>query len=163
MKVESPWKVWNFFHDYSGNPGNPVFEGYWLERNYLSTLGAVLRFFLHWWQIDIFYSFVKFLVSHCRVTFHKSCVIIYVCCWYLCYRRNTYNHLSSWLTDARNLTNPNTVSCISCWSYIHAHVINMNTCTFIGFTTTVLSTLTLLIFRTHFWLSYSSFYRDIIF
>ncbi|KAI6661142.1 Ras-related protein Rab-14 [Oopsacas minuta] len=24
-------------------------------------------------------------------------------------RRNTYNHLSSWLTDARNLTNPNTV------------------------------------------------------
>ena len=26
------------------------------------------------------------------------------------YRRSTYNHLSSWLTDARNLTNPNTVS-----------------------------------------------------
>jgi len=26
------------------------------------------------------------------------------------FRRNTYNHLSSWLTDARNLTNPNTVS-----------------------------------------------------
>ena len=26
-------------------------------------------------------------------------------------RRSTYNHLSSWLTDARNLTNPNTVSC----------------------------------------------------
>lgn len=25
-------------------------------------------------------------------------------------RRSTYNHLSSWLTDARNLTNPNTVS-----------------------------------------------------
>ncbi|NXY47089.1 RAB14 protein, partial [Ceuthmochares aereus] len=24
-------------------------------------------------------------------------------------RRSTYNHLSSWLTDARNLTNPNTV------------------------------------------------------
>ena len=24
--------------------------------------------------------------------------------------RSTYNHLSSWLTDARNLTNPNTVS-----------------------------------------------------
>ena len=23
--------------------------------------------------------------------------------------RSTYNHLSSWLTDARNLTNPNTV------------------------------------------------------
>lgn len=23
-------------------------------------------------------------------------------------RRSTYNHLSSWLTDARNLTNPNT-------------------------------------------------------
>lgn len=26
------------------------------------------------------------------------------------FRRSTYNHLSSWLTDARNLTNPNTVS-----------------------------------------------------
>lgn len=25
-------------------------------------------------------------------------------------RRSTYNHLSSWLTDARNLINPNTVS-----------------------------------------------------
>ena len=25
-------------------------------------------------------------------------------------RRSTYNHLSTWLTDARNLTNPNTVS-----------------------------------------------------
>ena len=24
-------------------------------------------------------------------------------------RRSTYNHLNSWLTDARNLTNPNTV------------------------------------------------------
>ena len=24
-------------------------------------------------------------------------------------RRSTYNHLSSWLSDARNLTNPNTV------------------------------------------------------
>ena len=28
------------------------------------------------------------------------------------FRRSTYNHLSSWLTDARNLTNPNTVSVI---------------------------------------------------
>ena len=28
-------------------------------------------------------------------------------------RRSTYNHLSSWLTDARNLTNPNTVSLVS--------------------------------------------------
>ena len=27
-------------------------------------------------------------------------------------RRSTYNHLSSWLTDARNLTNPNTVSAL---------------------------------------------------
>lgn len=27
----------------------------------------------------------------------------------LIYRRITYNHLTSWLTDARNLTNPNTV------------------------------------------------------
>ena len=26
-------------------------------------------------------------------------------------RRSTYNHLSSWLTDTRNLTNPSTVSC----------------------------------------------------
>ena len=25
------------------------------------------------------------------------------------YHRSTYNHLSSWLTDAKNLTNPNTV------------------------------------------------------
>ena len=29
-------------------------------------------------------------------------------------RRSTYNHLSSWLTDARNLTNPNTVSQQTC-------------------------------------------------
>ena len=28
-------------------------------------------------------------------------------------RRSTYNHLSSWLTDARNLTNPNTVSLVN--------------------------------------------------
>jgi len=28
------------------------------------------------------------------------------------FRRSTYNHLSSWLTDARNLTNPNTVSVV---------------------------------------------------
>ena len=33
------------------------------------------------------------------------------------HRRSTYNHLSSWLTDARNLTNPNTVSMVShCFS-----------------------------------------------
>ncbi len=31
-------------------------------------------------------------------------------CVCVSYRRSTYNHLSSWLTDARNLTNPNTVS-----------------------------------------------------
>jgi len=30
-------------------------------------------------------------------------------------RRSTYNHLSSWLTDARNLTNPNTVSQTAKW------------------------------------------------
>lgn len=28
---------------------------------------------------------------------------------YLCRFRSTYNHLSSWLTDTRNLTNPSTV------------------------------------------------------
>lgn len=27
-------------------------------------------------------------------------------------RRSTYNHLSSWLTDTRNLTNPSTVRII---------------------------------------------------
>lgn len=27
-------------------------------------------------------------------------------------RRSTYNHLSSWLTDTRNLTNPSTVSVV---------------------------------------------------
>jgi len=27
-------------------------------------------------------------------------------------RRSTYNHLSSWLTDTRNLTNPSTVSLV---------------------------------------------------
>ena len=31
-------------------------------------------------------------------------------------RRSTYNHLSSWLTDARNLTNPNTVR------ILHVHI-----------------------------------------
>lgn len=39
------------------------------------------------------------------------------------YRRSTYNHLSSWLTDARNLTNPNTVtrstSFFTCMFYHH--------------------------------------------
>ena len=30
-------------------------------------------------------------------------------------RRSTYNHLSSWLTDARNLTNPNTVRTRTNW------------------------------------------------
>ena len=30
------------------------------------------------------------------------------------FRRSTYNHLSSWLTDARNLTNPNTVMSSKC-------------------------------------------------
>lgn len=34
----------------------------------------------------------------------KTCTHLILC------RRSTYNHLSSWLTDARNLTNPNTVS-----------------------------------------------------
>lgn len=34
----------------------------------------------------------------------KTCAHSILC------RRSTYNHLSSWLTDARNLTNPNTVS-----------------------------------------------------
>lgn len=33
-----------------------------------------------------------------------KCPVLVLC------RRSTYNHLSSWLTDARNLTNPNTVS-----------------------------------------------------
>ena|SRR3990167_6000155 len=28
---------------------------------------------------------------------------------YDCTRRSTFNHLTSWLTDARNMTNPNTV------------------------------------------------------
>ena len=32
----------------------------------------------------------------------------------LFFRRSTYNHLSSWLTDARNLTNPNTVMSSKC-------------------------------------------------
>ena len=32
----------------------------------------------------------------------------------LFFRRSTYNHLSSWLTDARNLTNPNTVMSSEC-------------------------------------------------
>ena len=29
--------------------------------------------------------------------------------WVIVFRRVTYNHLTSWLTDARNLTHPNTV------------------------------------------------------
>lgn len=36
---------------------------------------------------------------------HSNLVFLLMSC-----RRSTYNHLSSWLTDARNLTNPNTVS-----------------------------------------------------
>ena len=45
--------------------------------------------------------------------FLSSCVISYffkgALMVYDITRRSTYNHLSSWLTDARNLTNPNTV------------------------------------------------------
>ncbi len=37
---------------------------------------------------------------------HITHIIFLVC---FLRRRSTYNHLSSWLTDARNLTNPNTV------------------------------------------------------
>lgn len=33
-------------------------------------------------------------------------------------RRSTYNHLSSWLTDTRNLTNPSTVSVVCNVLYI---------------------------------------------
>lgn len=50
-------------------------------------------------------------------------------------RRSTYNHLSSWLTDARNLTNPNTVSTIvvqqqlaTCTRHF-AHVSHSHVCT----------------------------------
>ena len=32
-------------------------------------------------------------------------------------RRATFNHLSSWLADAKNLTNPNTVGAIFCASF----------------------------------------------
>jgi small GTP-binding protein len=38
-------------------------------------------------------------------------------------RRSTYNHLSSWLTDTRNLTNPSTVSAILSENY-HEEKIN---------------------------------------
>jgi hypothetical protein len=33
-------------------------------------------------------------------------------------RRSTYNHLSSWLTDTRNLTNPSTVSYYLCCVFV---------------------------------------------
>lgn len=60
---------------------------------------------------------------HCLV-FTMTYLVLRLCTFelkfYYCYgskcslvlscRRSTYNHLSSWLTDARNLTNPNTVS-----------------------------------------------------
>ena len=36
-------------------------------------------------------------------------IIIIIIILYNFVHRSTYNHLSSWLTDARNLTNPNTV------------------------------------------------------
>ena len=37
----------------------------------------------------------------------KSCCSLFI--YHGLILRSTYNHLSSWLTDARNLTNPNTV------------------------------------------------------
>lgn len=58
----------------------------------------------------------------------KPFLLVIACCWFravtrsyyrgaagalMVYditRRSTYNHLSSWLTDTRNLTNPNTVN-----------------------------------------------------
>ena len=57
---------------------------------------------------------VKWLLYRCVGT--ETCKythLVVPCTWVilaLCCRRSTYNHLSSWLTDARNLTNPNTVS-----------------------------------------------------
>lgn len=50
-------------------------------------------------------------------------------------RRSTYNHLSSWLTDARNLTNPNTVStrteindCLKLHTCLHSLVSALSFC-----------------------------------
>nr|XP_020042537.1 ras-related protein Rab-14-like isoform X2 [Castor canadensis] len=37
-------------------------------------------------------------------------------------RRSTYNHLSSWLTDARNLTNPNTCHHGNCTIQLLLHL-----------------------------------------
>ena len=57
---------------------------------------------------------VKWLLYRC--VWYRKCKyahLVVPCAWVvlaLCCRRSTYNHLSSWLTDARNLTNPNTVS-----------------------------------------------------
>ena len=43
----------------------------------------------------------KMALFKCKLL--KDCIVTYKLL------RSTYNHLSSWLTDARNLTNPNTV------------------------------------------------------
>ena len=43
-------------------------------------------------------------------------------------RRSTYNHLSSWLTDARNLTNPNTVSCLVSFIVLFVRIVRSTVC-----------------------------------
>ena len=63
----------------------------------------------HLWQVGSFFAhrYPK-LVG----LFHLNVMTNHLHLLFL--RRSTYNHLSSWLTDARNLTNPNTVMSSKC-------------------------------------------------
>ncbi|XP_073171078.1 ras-related protein Rab-14 isoform X5 [Lepidochelys kempii] len=69
-----------------------------------------------------FFSFIKNVTERLScIVAGASCLRTYDCRGHGCRKvlltspihrkeiRSTYNHLSSWLTDARNLTNPNTV------------------------------------------------------
>lgn len=77
-------------------------------------------------QVDQ-YSALITLRLHVQCYFLKKCTCYYIShkehMWFLLFfcRRSTYNHLSSWLTDARNLTNPNTVSSFSFNSKLSTH------------------------------------------
>lgn len=63
----------------------------------------------HLWQVESFFGH-----RYHRVVglFHLNVLTNHL--YLLFFRRSTYNHLSSWLTDARNLTNPNTVMSSKC-------------------------------------------------
>jgi hypothetical protein len=102
----------------------------WRTADSLSLLFIVLWF----WQHCIVYTYririCLFIFLHqnsCKQTWFYLVFLFYLIRTMslivssFVFRRSTYNHLSSWLTDARNLTNPNTV-CIR-WVQDSSHLL----------------------------------------